>query len=113
MDDLWQIAFGRLSPDLKASFNVASANGVDSLYVLTAVLNEAEEKKHLCLQKRWKVRFQEQTVVLRDIIDKIISWVNQLRAVEDIAGQLHSTAASLPWVGVRFLLEVIGNSGGI
>jgi hypothetical protein len=105
MNDSWQIAFNRLTPDLKASLDIA-VNLVERLYVLTAVLNEAEEKKKLCLQKRLKIHLHGQTIILRDVFDKIIAWVNEVKSIDDIAVHLNSTAASLPWAGVRFLLQV-------
>lgn len=47
------------------------------------------------------------TIILRDFFDKIIAWVNQFKAVVDAAVQFDPGAASIPWTGVRFLLQVL------
>ncbi|OQE31088.1 hypothetical protein PENFLA_c002G03105 [Penicillium flavigenum] len=74
--------------------------------IVSAILKEAERKKKLCLQKRWKVQLRGKTIVLRDLFDKIIAWVNRFSAVVDVAVQFDPGSASLPWAGVRFLLHV-------
>jgi hypothetical protein len=76
--DAWQEAYDGLSPKLKNCLVRAKEEKVD---VLAALLREAESKKTLCLQKRWKIKLTGKTVVLRDVFDKIIAWVHKFRAV--------------------------------
>lgn len=99
----WQVAFNNLHPDLRASLVAAKDDRLD---VVSSVLDEAERQKKRCLQKRWKIRVRGKVIILRDVFDKIVSWVNDFKAVGDIAMQFDPTAASLPWAGVRFLLQV-------
>lgn len=101
--DPWQAAFDGLPPELKASLIASRGYKLD---VIAAVLDEAEQKKKICLQKRWKIKFHGHTIILRDIFDKIIAWANEYRAIGDVAMQFDPAAASLPWAGVRFLMHV-------
>ncbi|KAK2784599.1 hypothetical protein FQN53_008426 [Emmonsiellopsis sp. PD_33] len=104
----WQVAYDRLNPELKASLVTSSLTG-SRLNVLSAVLDEAERKKKLCLQKRWKIRLHGQTIILRDVFDKIIVWVNEYKSIGDVAMQYDAHIAALPWAGVRFLLQAALN----
>ncbi|KAK2804368.1 hypothetical protein FQN50_006659 [Emmonsiellopsis sp. PD_5] len=102
----WQAAYDRLNPKLKASLVGLTGS---RLNVLSAVLDEAERKKKLCLQKRWKIRLHGQTIILRDVFDKIIVWVNEYKSIGDVAMQYDAHIAALPWAGVRFLLQAALN----
>ena len=48
---------------------------------------------------------------MRDIFEKIIVWVDKFKALGDVAVQYDPAHASLPWAGVRFLLQVSTPSG--
>ncbi|KAE8369231.1 hypothetical protein BDV27DRAFT_153305 [Aspergillus caelatus] len=74
--------------------------------IITEILEETEKKKKLCLKKRWKVEFRGKTIILRDLLDKIIEWARQFTAIVDVAVQYDPTSASLLWAGIRFLLHV-------
>ncbi|KAL2010914.1 hypothetical protein VTN00DRAFT_3632 [Thermoascus crustaceus] len=91
--DVWQEACNGLSPKLRAC-------------LVRAKEEKAESKKALCLQKRWKIKLHGRTIVLRDVFDKIVSWVHKFRAIGDTAVQFNPTPASLAWAGVQFLLQV-------
>ncbi len=105
--NLWKDALDSLDSKLQSHLTgIVSAEYGD---IATSILKEAEKKKNLCLQKRWRVRLRGRTIVLRDILDKIITWVSEFRAVVDVAAQYDPTAASLPWTGVRFLLQLAVN----
>ncbi|OQE87185.1 hypothetical protein PENNAL_c0020G03071 [Penicillium nalgiovense] len=101
---LWLTALDALDPHLKES--LGEILKVQKGDVVSAILKEAERKKKLCLQKRWKAQIRGKTIVLRDLFDKIIAWVSQFSAVVDVAVQFDPGSASLPWAGVRFLLHV-------
>ncbi|KAJ6180539.1 hypothetical protein N7519_011000 [Penicillium mononematosum] len=101
---LWLTALEALDSHLKES--LGDILKVQKGDIVSAILKEAERKKKLCLQKRWKVQLRGKTIVLRDLFDKIIAWVNQFSAVVDVAVQFDPGSASLPWAGVRFLLHV-------
>ena len=44
--------------------------------------------------------------MLRDVAEKIVHWVNKFKEIGDVAVNFDPVHASLPWAGVRFLLEV-------
>ena len=70
------------------------------------VLRAAEQKKNLCLQTRWNFKAANgDEVIIRDVIEKIINWLNTFKAIGDMAMQYDPGQASLPWAGVRFLLQ--------
>lgn len=101
---IWSAALDTL--DLKLKATLAGIAKDPNRHIIESILWEAERKKILCLQKRWKVRFRGKTIVLRDLFDKIIAWVNQYKIIVDTAVQFDTTGASLPWAGIRFLLQV-------
>ena len=102
--NLWERALETLDGDLKASIDFKKSTKHN---ILAAVLKTAEEKKQLCLKKRWKFKKSNgEEVILRDLIEKIIVWLEKFKAVGDVAMQYDPGHASLPWAGVRFLLQV-------
>jgi hypothetical protein len=75
--------------------------------ILAALLNTAKEKRQLCLEKRWKFKKSNGwEVILRDVVEKILVWVDKFKDIGDAAVQLDPVHASLPWAGVRFLLQM-------
>ncbi len=103
-ENLWQKALDTLDEDTKNYLDYQNAVKRD---VLAALLRTAQEKKSLCLRKRWKFKKSNgQEVVLRDVVEKIIIWLDKFKAVGDIAMQYDPAHASLAWAGVRFLLRV-------
>lgn len=102
--NLWQKALENLDDDLKASLDFKKSTKHD---ILTAVRNTAEEKKQMCVKKRWKFKKSNgEEVILRDLVEKIIVCLEKIKAVGDVAVQYDPGHASLPWAGVRFLLRV-------
>ena len=84
-------------------------NRPDKLAILDDILTVVEEKKKLCLEKRWKYKKSNgETIILRDVIEKMIKWVNKFKEVVDMAVQYDPGHAALPWAGVRFFLQVGG-----
>lgn len=106
-ETLWDRAFDSLDPDLKATLAQIKSHRRD---ILAAVSEKATEKRDLCLQKRWK--FKKPTgdvVILRDILEKIVTWVARFKEVVDTAVQFDPSHAALPWAAVRFLLQASCN----
>lgn len=102
--NLWQKALETLDDDLKASLDFKKSTKHN---ILAAVLKTAEEKKQLCLKKRWKFKKSNgEEVILRDVVEKIIVWLEKFKSIGDVAVPYDPTHCSLPWAGVRFLLQV-------
>lgn len=102
--NLWHAAVAMLDPNQRAK--LAQAKG-STFNLLASVREEAERKKNLCLRKRWKVQLGGKQIVLRDLFDKIISWVDEFTAIGDVVASFDPVHAALPWAGVRFLLKVV------
>lgn len=45
-------------------------------------------------------------MVIRDVAEKMLGWVDRIKAIGDIVVQFDPVHAALPWAGFRFLLGV-------
>ena len=45
-------------------------------------------------------------MIVRDSLERVVKWVAKFKEVGDIAVQYDPSHASLPWAGVRLLLQV-------
>jgi len=45
-------------------------------------------------------------VVLRDLFDKITTWIEKFIEIGNIIVQYDTTHAALPWAGIRLILQV-------
>lgn len=100
---LWEQALTSLEPELKAVLDVKC----NKRQILALAIDTAEETKRLCMQKRWKYKKANgDVIIVRDVCEKIISWMQKFKDAGDIAVQFDPMHASLPWAGVRFLLQV-------
>lgn len=61
-------------------------------------------KRNLCRQKMWKFTWDEKEFVLRDIADKMITWVNKLKILR--TAQDDPVDLRVPWGLIRYILEV-------
>jgi hypothetical protein len=93
-----------LDKDLRAKidFNHKKIETVSEILELT------DKARKECDAKAWRLRRKNgATVSVRDVLAKVVKWVNHFKAIGDIAVQYDPGHASLPWAGVRFLLQVI------
>ena len=63
-------------------------------------------KQKQCEEKAFKFQFQGQDIILRDVAEKIIVFLNKFKTIGDVAVSFDPVHAALPWAGVRFLLQV-------
>ena len=97
-----------LSGDEKQHINFSCEN---KLTIPDDVLAAVENKKKLCLDKRWKYkRSNGEIVILRDVFEKMVKWVNTFKKIGDVVVQYDPGHAALPWAGVRFFLQVSGSN---
>ncbi|KAK8169842.1 hypothetical protein IWX90DRAFT_501885 [Phyllosticta citrichinensis] len=84
--------------------NASRANKIDAL---NDVLTLVESKKQLCRDKalRWP-KSDGERIILRDLCEKTIRWVDKFKQAGDVAVQYDPVHASLPWAGVRFILQL-------
>lgn len=66
-----------------------------------------EKSQTRATEKAWSIsRSNGQKVIVRDLLAKVVKWVNHFKAVADVAIQYDPVHAALPWAGFRFLLNV-------
>jgi hypothetical protein len=103
---LWDTANAQLDGETQIILaKVNTGNGC----VVDEVLTEAVTQQRALAAKRWKATIGGKEVILRDVLGKIVRWIDHFKAAGDIAVQFNSGAASLPWAAVRFLLQVAVN----
>ena len=76
------------------------------LDTLDKVLEDVQIKRKSCLERRWRFKKRNgEVVILRDVLDKVMVWVNKFKEIGDIVIQYDPMYTSLPWAGIRFLLQ--------
>lgn len=103
-ESLWKKAFDLLDTDVQTMLNTSNK---PKLNILHEVLLQVEKARQKCIRKQWKVRAPGgKTIVLRDVVEKIASWINRYKEVGTISIQHDPVHAALPWAAFVFLLEV-------
>jgi len=103
-NDIWASAAAQLSEEDRRNINFSCPDKrkvVESLAILV------ETSKQRCMDKRWRyTRKSGEIVILRDLFEKVIKWINLFKEAGDMAIQYDPVHAALPWAGVRFILQV-------
>lgn len=61
-------------------------------------------------REKWRyTRRSEETVILWDLFDKVVNWIDIFKQIGDVAVQNDPVHAALPLAGVRFILQVAAN----
>ena len=102
--DLWGLAIEKLSEENKLA--ISSIKSDSKLDILQHLRAAATEKQKDCEDKRWKYELNGRQIILRDVAGKIIAWIDKFKQIGDIAVNFDPVHASLPWAGIRFLLQV-------
>jgi hypothetical protein len=102
-ESTWGAALAKLSPEEQEAFGVG---GTEKLDILEAVLAATREKKDICRQKQWKYTWKGESIILRDIADKILVWVDKFKSIGDVVVSFDPNHAALPWGAFRFILQV-------
>ncbi|RFU27471.1 hypothetical protein B7463_g8880, partial [Scytalidium lignicola] len=103
-DELWTAAVKLLNPDDEAQIRLQNTN---KLTVLDEVLAAAIEKRERCKDRQWKIKRRDGTIiVLRDVFDRIASWLNKLQSIGDFVTQFDSAHLALPWSLIKFFLQI-------
>ena len=99
---LWAEAADLTRGDTSGMNHSSTGNHVTIEDVHAAV----QEKLDECTRKRWKyIRSDGQKVVLWDVVNKIVIWVNKFKEVGDVVIQYDAGHAALPWDAIRFLIQ--------
>lgn len=101
--DLWSSALQQLAEKDRAAIVQCQDSKLD---VLESLLISVGQKRDRCQDRRWRIHFRGDEVILRDVADKIVHLVKAFQQVGDVAVNFDPVHAALPWAGVRFLLQV-------
>jgi ankyrin repeat protein len=105
--NLWDTAVSALSEVdrvfLTSNINETSGN-------ISDILGLVKERQSSSFEKRWKFKKPSgEVVIVRDLLEKIVQWLQKFKDVGDVVNQYTPGYAALPWVGVRVLLQVSTN----
>jgi hypothetical protein len=103
---LWEVAKIKLEDEDRHNLDFAGQDKIDILDRLGEITTEA---RNVCVSKRWQFASPGQRgekVVIRDLLEKIATWVQLFVKVGDQLVTYDTGHVALPWAGVRFLLQV-------
>ncbi|KIM73983.1 hypothetical protein PILCRDRAFT_715467 [Piloderma croceum F 1598] len=103
-NDLWAVALETLSDADRQNIHFDSPDKLKVLSDLQALTERAREE---CIRKRWKYTRNGKTVVLRDVFDKVLQWVEMFKNIGDVVAQHVPASVALPWAGIGFLLDIV------
>ncbi|OCL07799.1 hypothetical protein AOQ84DRAFT_389280 [Glonium stellatum] len=107
VNDLWARAAAELSDDDKRNINF---NRPDKLNILAELHEAAEKSRQRSMESRWTyTRKSGETVIVRDVFEKIVRWIDMFKQVGDVAVRYDPAYASLPWAGIRLVLQIAVN----
>lgn len=93
-----------LEVELKNSLDLTKVSRAN---VLSKALKEAQQKRQLCAQKCWTFKKRNgEVIILRDVVEKIVVWVEKFIAVGDAAMQVDTAHAAPAWAAFRLVLQV-------
>jgi hypothetical protein len=107
--DLWTKALKKLPVEDQQTLQRLQPTPIDkrpfseTIQELLGLTRKVQDK---CKAKSYKFRFRGKDIIMRDVAGKIIFWLNKFKEVGDVAVNFDPVHASLPWAGVRFLLQV-------
>lgn len=81
----------------------------DPLKCLNAILTATEDVKDACYQKMWKFQWRGEEVILRDVAEKTIVWVNKFKAMGNMISQCDPVHLAIPWAPIKYIMEVVHN----
>lgn len=106
---LWAAAFGKLPESDQTAFRLIQPLLNDQLpwsERVDGLIEQTRKKQVECENNFCKFNLLGKEIILRDVAEKVISFLHKFKEVGDIAVQFDPVHAALPWAGVRFLLQV-------
>lgn len=102
--NLWTEAIAQLPAEHKHGINFAQHEKID---ILKDLREKAETSRNQFMKLRWKyTRKSGETVIIRDVLEKFLRWLDVFKEIGDVAVQYDPTHAALPWAGIRLILQV-------
>ncbi|KAF8472878.1 hypothetical protein BDZ91DRAFT_453854 [Kalaharituber pfeilii] len=110
--DLWAKVFEGLPTEQrslleKAGIEVKTISGKREFS--EELLKTAREAQAKCEEKRWKLKWGQREIDVREKAEAITGWIEKFKHVGDVATQFDPVHTALPWTGVRFILTIFIN----
>jgi hypothetical protein len=103
-EDLWNTALESLTENDRAQLGQDCLDRLQSIAKLTKLTIDAEKR---CKEQSWQFKRKSgEVVVVRDVIRKIVKWVEHFQVIGDTIAQIDPAHSALPWAGVQLVLQV-------
>jgi hypothetical protein len=100
----------RLTETQRTTLDDSNRHGSGNINsALNSALQAAEDKKELCISKRWTLKIGSRTISPREKAEKVVELLDKFKRIGDIASGADPVHFGLPWAGVSFLLQVAVN----
>jgi hypothetical protein len=100
----------RLTEEQRRTLDDSNGQGSGNIKsAFESALQAAEDKKELCISKRWTLKIGSRTFSPRDKAEKVVELLDKFKRIGDIASGADPVHFGLPWAGVSFLLQVAVN----
>lgn len=101
---LWDNAVAQLPDEHKRRIDFTSPKKIDMLKDLREM---ADGKRDEFMKSRWTYKRKSgETVIMRDVFEKFVRWIDMFKRIGDVAVQYDPVHAALPWAGISFILQV-------
>jgi hypothetical protein len=104
----WQEALKMLPAADQEILSTWTGSQIDLLWHIAVATEKARSR---AAEKDSKIHLGSRTVCLRDVADSIIKWINHFKTLVDLVMQYDPGHAAIPWVGFRFILQLITAEG--
>jgi hypothetical protein len=100
----------RLTETQRTTLDDSNRHGSGNINsALNSALQAAEDKKELCISKRWTLKIGSRTISPREKAEKVVELLDKFKRIGDIASGADPVHFGLPWAGISFLLQVAVN----
>ncbi|KAJ9292711.1 hypothetical protein DTO271G3_8525 [Paecilomyces variotii] len=109
-DDLWMKALRILSARDKGNGDVLKKILSETSHsdgFTDSLIRDVRAKRDICKRKQWTFELNGRTISLREQAEKVIQWLDKIKAVGDVAVNVDPIHAGLPWAGIRILLIAV------
>ncbi|KAF5713143.1 ankyrin repeat-containing protein [Fusarium globosum] len=104
--DPWRQATGYLNDDDRTLLESIHAHD-NADRVLADLQESIAQKEKISREKAWKITFSGRRILIRDLLSKIVKWLDSFKAIGDIVSQIDPVHAGIPWSAVKLVLSVL------
>lgn len=73
------------------------------------ILKAVNARKAECVKRRWRVKMNGRDIIIRDVLDKISSWISKFLVIGDTLIQIDPVHAAAPWAALRLVMQTAVN----